>query len=593
MGSFSLSNLDGYGYSGAHKQDLRKQLTFTKEEFMNSAVTSILTFLEGSKQFVIPIYQRTYEWQREQCSQFWDDVLYIGGNTEPKPHFFGSIVYMDPEEPQNIGDVREILVIDGQQRLTTLSLLLSALSRVIQEQGVDIGISPEELSNHYLFNDNKVGESRYKQILTKSDKETLICLLEEDRELPTSYSLLLEKNYRFFYSQCKKANLKIVYKGIERLQIVSIVLDPAQDNPQLIFEALNAKGLDLSQTDLIRNYLLMGQTADSQTRLYNDLWYPIEQRFRNEDQQFKRFMRHYLTLKTQKIPKLSDIYKHFKIYVETAQSSDKLEVKEIVKEISCYSKHYLNIAMLHEEDTELKACLEDLHELKADTAYPFLLEVYDYYTEGKIAKAEVIKTVQLVESYIFRRAVCGLSNKFLNHIFVDILCEMNTGDENNYLENLNETFLELQAQRRYPRDREFKLIFKSKDMSNFSGRDYLLRKLENYERKEPIQVNEYTVEHVMPQTLNDAWKQDLGSNFQYVHELFCNNIGNLTLTGRNSELGNCPFKEKRDMRKEGFRYSSLYLNESLGEAEEWNQTTINARASELAERAREIWIYPT
>ena len=559
---------------------------------MNSTVTSILTFLEGSNQFVIPIYQRTYEWKREQCSQFWEDVLLAGGNHEPKPHFFGSIVYMDPEEPQNIGDVRKILVIDGQQRLTTLSLLISALSRVIQEQGVDIGISSQELSNLYLFNLNKKGEARYKQILTKSDKETLICLLEEDRELPTSYSPLLERNYRFFYSQCKKANPEIVYRGIERLQVVSIVLDPAQDEPQSIFETLNTKGLTLSETDKIRNYLLMGQTADSQTRLYKDLWYPIEQRFRNEDQQFRRFMRHYLTLKTRKIPKLSDIYKVFKDHTKTVQDSDKLEVEEIVKEISRYSKHYLNIAMLREEDAQLKACLTDLHELKADTAYPFLLKVYDCYGSGKIKKAEVIETMRLIESYIFRRSVCGLSDKFLNHIFVDILCEMNTGDGHNYLENLKETFLELQAHRRYPRNREFKLQFTSKDMYNFSRLDYLLRKLENYKRKEPIKYDEYTVEHVMPQTLTDAWKQDLGSSYEYAHEVYLNKIGNLTLTGRNSELGNRPFKEKRDMPKEGFHYSPLYLNKSLALAEEWNQITIATRGRELAKKACEIWIYP-
>ena len=555
---------------------------------MNSTVTSILTFLEGSKQFVIPIYQRTYEWKREQCMQFWEDVLNIGGISEPKPHFFGSIVYMDPEEPQNIGDVREIFVIDGQQRLTSLSLLLSALSRVIQEQGVDIGISPKELSNLYLFNDNKVGESRYKQLLTKSDKETLICLLEEDRELPTPFSPLLEKNYRFFYSQCKKFNLEIVYRGIQRLQIVSIVLDPSQDNPQLIFEALNAKGLDLSEVDLIRNYLLMGLDPDSQTRLYNDLWFPIEQHFRNEDQQFRRFMRHYLTLKTQRIPKLSDIYKNFKLHVE----SEKLNVEEIVKEVSRYSKYYCNIALLHEKDPELKACLKDLHELKADTAYPFLLKVYDCYAEGKIEKSEVIRTLQLVESYILRRAVCGSSNKFLNHIFVDILCGMDTDDGDNYLENLSETFLALPDHRRYPRDREFKFFFQSKDMSNFSSRDYLLRKLENYERKEHIKVNEYTVEHVMPQTLSREWEQELGEDFQKIHEMWVNNIGNLTLTGRNSELGNRPFEEKRDMPQEGFRYSPLYLNRSLACAEKWNQITIGGRANELARRACEIWMYP-
>ena len=555
---------------------------------MNSAVTSILTFLEGSKQFVIPIYQRTYEWKREQCVQFWEDILSIGGNSKPKPHFFGSIVYMDPKEPQNIGDVREIFVIDGQQRLATLSLLISALSRVLQEQGVDIGVSPKELLNRYIFNDSKVGESLYKYLLTKSDKETLICLLEEDRELPTPYSPFLEGNYRYFYSQCKKGNLEIVYRGIQRLQIVSIVLDPAQDNPQLIFEALNAKGLDLSEVDLIRNYLLMGQDPDSQIRLYNNLWFPIEQRFRNKDTQFNRFMRHYLTLKTRKIPKLSDIYKEFKAYVEQKD----LEVEEIVKEVSRYSKHYLNIALLREEDTELKARLKSLHELKADTVYPFLLEVYDCYERGKIEKSEVIRTLQLVEGYIFRRAVCGLSNKFLNHTFVDILRGMDMDEENNYLEDLNEEFLGLPDHRRYPRDREFQFSFRNKDMFNFSARDYMLCKLENYERKEHITINEYTVEHVMPQTLSKEWEQELGEDFQRVHEVCVNKIGNLTLTGRNSELSNHPFREKRDMIPEGFRQSPLYLNRNLADAEEWNQMTITARANELARRACEIWIYP-
>ena len=554
---------------------------------MNSTVTSILTFLEGSKQFVIPIYQRTYEWKKEQCVEFWEDVLNIGGTSEPKSHFFGSIVYMDPEEPQNIGDVREIFVIDGQQRLTTLSLLILALSRVLQEQGIDIGISSEELSNLYLFNNNKVGESRYKQILTKSDKETLICLFE-DRELPTPLSPRLESCYQYFYSQCKKVNLEVVYRGIQRLQIVSIVLEPSQDNPQVIFETLNAKGLELSQTDKIRNYLLMGQTEKSQTRLYNDLWFPIEQRFRNEEKQFDRFMRHYLTLKTRSIPRVRDIYKKFKSHVELSE----LAVEDIIKEVSRYSKYYLNIALLQEKDKELKACLKSLHELKADTAYPFLLKVYDCYIEGKIKKWEVIRTLRLVESYIFRRAVCGSSNKFLNHIFVDILSEMDTTDENNYLENLNETFLGLLDHRRYPRDREFRLFFSAKDMSNFSSRDYLLRKMENDKRKEPISFNEYTVEHIMPQTLNDQWKQDLGENFLQIHDACVNNIGNLTLTGRNSEFGNRSFKEKRDMLEEGFRYSSLYLNQSLALAKKWDQTTIKARANELARKACEIWVYP-
>ena len=288
-----------------------------------------------------------------------------------------------------------------------------------------------------------------------------------------------------------------------------------------------------------------------------------------------------------KIPNLRDIYKNFKAYVELGD----LEVEEIVKEVSRYSKHYLNIALLREEDAKLKACLKDLQELKADTAYPFLLKVYDCYTAGKIKKAEVLRTLRWVESYIFRRAVCGLSNKFLNHIFVDILRGMHGDDENNYLEDLKEEFLELPGHRRYPRDREFQHSFRNIDMFNFSARNYMLRKLENYGRKEPITVDEYTVEHVMPQTLSSEWEQELGEDFQQVHEVWLNKIGNLTLTGRNSELSNRPFKEKRDMVPEGFRHSPLFLNESLARADGWNQMTITERGFALARRACEIWVY--
>ena len=556
---------------------------------MKADVTSMLTFLEGSKQFVIPIYQRTYEWKREQCQLLWDDVVHIGGFSEATPHFFGSIVYMEPEEPQNIGDVPKFVVIDGQQRLTTLSLLLSALRRSLEARGINIGISPKELSNFY-FNDSKVCEQHYKLLLSKSDKATLKCILD-NRELPKPPSTSLKDNYQFFLSQLKEVNLEIVYRGIQRLQIVNIVLGD-QDKPQLIFEGLNAKGLSLTEADKIRNYVLMGQPLNYQTKLYEEFWYCIEELFRNQDsKQFDRFMRHYLTLKTGRIPAFRDIYKHFKFYFMTKERLEKLE--ETLEEIYRYSKYYLDIAVPLEVDHDLRTCLEDMNELKADTAYPFLLEVYDYYKKKHvIEKTAVIKTFQLVESYIFRRSVCGLSLKFLNHTFVNVLKGLLNEGEINYLEYLNDKFLSLHDKGYYPRDSEFKEHFITKDIYNFSKRDYLLRKLENFRRKEPIDIANYTIEHVMPQKLNSEWEQELGGDFQKVHELWLHKIGNLTLTGYNSELSNHSFKKKRDTHQEGFRFSPLYLNQSLALAESWNELTIYARAKELADRASEIWIYP-
>ena len=558
---------------------------------MEAVVTPIIRFLQGPKQFFIPIFQRRYSWEKRHCQRLWDDVMRIGKSDEIRSHFLGSIVYMEPGA-QNTGAVQKLLVIDGQQRLTTLSLLLSALSRAIEESDSDISITPKKLSNYYLFNDEEEGELRYKQLLTKRDKDTLIYLLENRDLIPPDPSPFLVNNYRFFETQLKETDLKILYSGIEKLMIVDIALDRTEDNPQLIFESLNSTGLPLSQADLIRNYVLMGQEPDFQNRLYEKYWFPMEQGFGDQyTKRFDRFMRDYLTLKTAQIPSLKGVYNKFKEeYQFSAENSEEVEGR--VKDIFYYAKHYINTALLQEKDPELLAGLTDIQELRADVVYPFLLEVYDYYAQGKIQKADVLETLQLVESYVFRRAICGMSANYLNHVFVSILSKMNKDNENNYLEVLNAAFLDLPPHRRYPSNLEFKTAFVSKDVYNFNRRDYLLRKLENYGRKEPVEIANYTVEHVMPQKLTNVWQQELGKNFQQIHGIWLHKIGNLTFTGYNPEYSNKSFKEKRDKPQTGFHHSPLYLNQSLARAEQWDEKAIITRGNELAERACEIWIYP-
>ena len=333
---------------------------------MKANEENLLKFLDGTKQFMLPIYQRRYSWEKEQCDQLWDDVLRVGQNENIKSHFLGSIVSREEASTR----VQRLLVIDGQQRLTTLSLLLSVLGRAIEAENADFPISRNQIEGYYLFNEKEDGELRYKQLLTEHDRDALTELLEEG-DASDAISLLVD-NYRGFEDRLKNADLEVVYKGIQKLMIVSIALESGSDEPQLIFESLNSTGLALSQADLIRNYVLMGQEHNVQTRLYQTYWYPMEQRFGDEySKRFNLFIRDYLTLKTGQIPNKGKIYESFKRYVDDKRHPEALE-KEI-GEIARNSEHYVRIVLLQEPDRDLRACFKDIKTLGVEVAYPFLL----------------------------------------------------------------------------------------------------------------------------------------------------------------------------------------------------------------------------
>lgn len=555
---------------------------------MKANETNFLPFLQGPKQFLVPTFQRTYSWEKKHCQRLWDDIMRIGANPGITSHFLGSIVYMQPGVG-NISTVPEFLVIDGQQRLTTLSLLLLALGEAIVETESEIGITPKQLSNYYLFNADEEGELRYKQLLTRYDKETLIQLLE--RREPADASHRLVENYAFFEAKLRRADLGVVFTGIKKLMVVDIALDPNHDNPQLIFDSLNTTGLVLSQTDRIRNYVLLPKDPVFQKRLYEEHWFPMEQRFRgaSDRREFDWFIQYYLRLKTGQTRLINgSIYETFKAHVAGKEAPDALE--SIVAEIARYSQHYANVVLLKEEEPELRARYQDIIEELGlrGSPIPFLLGVYDDYAQGQIGTAELIEILRLVESYVFRRIICGMSTKNLHRIFAALMKEV---DKSNYLESVKSAFLRMSTYRRYPTDSEFRQELMVKDVYNFQRREYLLRKLENYERREPVNVSEYSTEHVMPQTLSEEWQSELGANFQETHETYRHTLGNLTLTGYNSELSNRSFSEKQDM-EGGFRDSPLRLNRSLARAEKWNEEAIRERAEELAEKALQIWVYP-
>lgn len=560
---------------------------------MKAGEIKFLSFINGKKHFVIPIYQRTYSWTHEQCQQLWDDIVQAATSRQAEGHFIGSIVYTDIGQ-HIVDDIEQFMVIDGQQRLTTLSLLLVALAKAFaEESGTSQTRMYENIYESYLTNKFSTGEERYKLLLTQSDKHALKDIIDRTEFIKANgYTNRLVENYLFFVECIRQSTLDLttIYQGISKLFIVQIALGK-DDNPQLIFESLNSTGMDLSQADLIRNYVLMGLDKDEQTKLYENYWYRMEQEFRYADgsDQFDRFMRDYLTIKQGVIPNINRVYASFKSY---HRSQIETPIQEVVKDIYRYAQYFLYVALLQEEDQDILEVLNDISTLKVDVAYPFLLEVYDDYANKRLSKKDFIALLRLVESYVFRRLTCGVPTNGLNKVFVTLAKDI---DKEHYLESVQATFLAKTRGGRFPNDEEFQAAFIVKDIYNLRIRKYLLSKLENYDDKELVNVEKCTIEHIMPQNerLSTAWQAELGSNWKEIQARYLHTIGNLTLTGYNSELGDRQFSEKRDMLKEGFAHSPIRLSRCLATLEHWNEQEIKKRAQQLADIAVKAWVMPT
>lgn len=512
---------------------------------MKATEANLFKLLDGRKQFIIPIYQRTYSWTLKQCQQLWDDLFQLALDDKIPAHFIGSIVYIERGIYQSVS-VPQLLVIDGQQRLATISLLLSALGKVFEEQKIKSNISREKIKTFYLVNSLDEGDQRYKLILTQSDKETYISLIE-DKELPNSASKRIVENYQFFKDAMGKSGIDPVklFEAINKLVIVDVSLDRNYDNPQLIFESLNSTGLDLSQADLIRNYILMGLEPKKQEELYKDYWFPMERSFGHSERspRFDRFIRDYLTIKNSgKIPIIGEVYVDFKRYVRNLKEED---IKSIVADIYLYSKYFVKLAFLEEVDEEIREILSGIKDLRVEVAYPFLLEVYDDYRMQRINREMFLEVLKLVESYVFRRAICGIPPGYLNKTFANLSKSV---EKNNYLESLKAAFLLMDSYRRFPTNEEFKQAFVIKDIYNIRIRNYLLDKLENFEQKELVNIDKCTIEHILPQNkdLSKEWQQMLGPSWIEIQSRYLHTIGNLTLTAYNPDLGDMSFLEKRD-----------------------------------------------
>ncbi|WP_163849257.1 DUF262 and DUF1524 domain-containing protein [Pseudooceanicola aestuarii] len=558
---------------------------------MKATEAGLLQFLRAAPRFVIPIYQRTYSWTEKECTQLWEDVYRAGLDDSIDVHFIGSIVYIEDGLSNNTKRAPN-LVIDGQQRLTTITLLLAALADAVGDDEPVEGFSADEIRETLLTNHRRSGDEFFKLLLTRTDRDTLKAIVGR-HDYPTPRSDRIVENYDAFKARLAAGDavIETICKGLGKLIMVDIALSREHDNPQLIFESMNSTGRELSQADLIRNFILMGLEPDYQTKLYEHYWHPMEQDFGQAayTAHFDSFMRHYLTVRTGNIPRLGDVYEAYKAYARQVQSKGGT-IEDLVKEVRSYARFYCVIALGHQTESKLAEAFQDIRELKVDVAYPFLLEVFDDFEKERLTSEEFHDVLRMVEAYVFRRAICSIPTNSLNKTFANFARSIDKAD---YLSSVRTYFFGMKSYRRFPRDEEFIQELKTRDLYNFPRRSYWLRRFENYGRKERVHVDDYTIEHILPQdpNLSAEWRNELGPEAEQVQERWLHTLGNLTLTGYNSEYSNRAFQQKRDM-KDGFKHSPLRVNEGLGATEAWNEDAIQARAAKLAREATKVWAAP-
>lgn len=543
---------------------------------MKASETNLQEIIEGTKQYIIPMFQRTYSWGEKQWNQLWDDIVVLTEEEQNQSHFIGSIVSIPINA--NTHGIQQFLVIDGQQRLTTLFILLAAARDAATKQGHHN--LADEIHNTLLINSYKSGEEVYKFLPTQTDKEFFKKIV--NREIPArAEESKIIKAYWFFIEMISKemtdiSNLKTTITS--GLSIVSIVLSP-DDNPYLVFESLNAKGQPLTQADLIRNYLFMRIPAAEQQDQYTRYWLPMQEELGEE---LTEFIRHYLLGVNINVKK-SDVYVKFK---EKVDGQDVIAFLSTLSKFAGYYTRLMNPSL--EDHTDIRKSLKRINEFEAKTAYPFLLYIYRDYKENKYSADQFSGILQIVENYLVRRFVCNIDSKALNKIFAAIYNQisMHVADQSiqeitSYLQN-----------RSYPKNHEFTMALR---VNHFYGQGdrrkkgaYILKAIEgSFSHKEPAGLVDTTVEHIMPQTLTEFWMNELGGNAETVHATYLHTLGNLTLTGYNAELSNKPFAYK----KKYFEDSNLQMNRGIVSFEKWNKESIEKRGDLLIERINTIWPY--
>ncbi len=544
-------------------------------------------------QFEIPIYQRNYDWREPHCDQLFDDIKDIANDDSRVSHFIGSIVYIS-DSVYHSADLKRLVVIDGQQRLTTLTLFLLAIAKRYGE----IGNSKrkEEVLEDYIINKRIENEKLKLRPVTKDDAALHHLLHNLSGEGFAEYSRIIH-NFNYLFDRIKEYDIELLLRGFSKLFFVEISLERGKDDPQRIFESLNSTGLDLSQGDLIRNYVLMDLPPEEQKKIYFEYWLKIETNtkdLRTNQPRISDFIRDYLTFKLREIPKKSNVFDEFKKKFHVSNESIENR-RQLTADLLKYSSYYSRLLNPEKEASrEIQARLKQILKVEVNVSYPFLLEVYDDYCSEVIDESTFISVLDVLISYVWRRFICQLPSNALNKLFMYLYKDI---DKTNYIDSFERALVKKSGKVRFPTDNELKQGLLTRDCYNTESKNriYFLERLENFNNNEPVQIEgneQITIEHIFPQKPGRDWESSLGDDFGKFKDQYLHTITNLTLSGNNADLGNKGFVDKRDLPEKGYKDSRLYLNKSLASLNKWTSKEYSERFEQIYNRFLEIWKFP-
>lgn len=557
----------------------------------------LIQYMGSSAHLIIPVYQRNYDWKIEQCRQLYNDLVSVA-RKGLHSHFFGSVVSVsDPG-----GQMMDYLIIDGQQRLTTVSLLMLAMHHLLEEGAVQAEQKnlASLLLKKYLIDEFENDSQKIKLKPVKDDQKAFNNLFDADAEQIAESNITI--NYQYFRDCIQRQDVSVdaLFNAICKLQIINITLNH-EDDPQLIFESLNSTVLALSEGDKIRNYILMGLSLHEQEAYYTKYWNEIE---KNTGYDVSSFVRDYLSIKQHMIPNLKNIYPSFKSFRQEAERNGQT-TEDILRDMLACARRYRRLIqpdVVSADSTELDWCIYRLNRLKTTVTRTFFLEILRLKDAGTLSGEDILKIFRQTEVYLFRRTICDLPTNALNKIFLflhrDIINLDGTAD--NYCEKLTYTLNGKRESGRFPTDEEFCTALSQKSIYLMRGENkkYLFERLENGGLKDgaigvwnKLDSGDLSIEHIMPQTLTRGWMEDLGEDYERIYEQWLHRLANLTLTGYNCEYQNARFPEKKAMTG-GFEEGGLHINRWIRKQERWNESVLEQRDAILQDEAVALWPRP-